>query len=61
MRKLSGNHASWAAIVARLPNPMSISPSPVTTSTRRRGCASASPSPIMHAEPIAPHSGNVSG
>ncbi len=36
------------------PCPINISPSPVTTATRRLGCASARPSPIMAAPPIAP-------
>ena len=36
------------------PNPMSISPSPVITRTRRFGCANASPSPTVTALPIAP-------
>jgi len=34
--------------------PISISPSPVTTRTRRSGWAIASPSPIIAAAPIAP-------
>src|SRR3954447_1764455 len=41
--------------VARLPIPISISPSPVITTTGSLGCARAIPSPIMTAPPIAPH------
>ena len=37
------------------PHPISISPSPVITSTCRFGCASASPRPIIAAPPMAPH------
>ena len=40
--------------VARLPMPISISPSPVITTTGSFGCASARPSPIMTAPPMAP-------
>src|SRR5260370_92959 len=49
------------AMVARAPMLISISPSPVMTSTLRFGCAIASPSPIMEAAPIAPHSGKLLG
>src|SRR5579883_232141 len=48
-------------MVARLPMPISISPSPVMTRTPRRGCASAKPSPIIAALPMAPQSGKLSG
>ena len=41
-------------MVARLPIPISISPSPVMTATRAFGFASARPSPIIAAPPIAP-------
>ena len=44
----------WAAMLASEPMPMSISPSPVITSTRRFGCANARPSPIIAVPPIAP-------
>ena len=44
----------FAAAVASAPNPISISPSPVTTKTRRFGCARASPNPTVTALPIAP-------
>ena len=40
---------------------INISPSPVITITLRFGCASASPSPIMEAAPIAPQSGKLLG
>src|SRR3954451_7820990 len=43
-----------SAIVASAPTFISSSPSPVATSTRRLGCASASPRPIIGAAPIAP-------
>ena len=46
-----------AAIVASAPSAISCSPSPVTTSTGRSGCASARPRPSIAAAPIAPHSG----
>ena len=49
------------AIVASEPTFISISPSPVMTSTRRFGCASASPSPIIDAPPMAPQSGKLLG
>src|ERR1700733_3395027 len=42
------------AIVAKAPTFISSSPSPVATSTRRLGWASARPRPIMGAAPIAP-------
>jgi hypothetical protein len=42
-----------APMVASDPSPISISPSPVTTSTRRRGWARANPRPAMAAPPIA--------
>src|SRR5215831_9069568 len=51
MARLSG---FFAAAVASAPNPISISPSPVTTKTRRFGCARASPNPTVTALPIAP-------
>ena len=41
-------------MVARLPSPISISPSPVMTATRAAGLASARPSPIIAAPPMAP-------
>ena len=44
-----------APIVASAPNPISISPSPVTTRTRRSGRAIAKPSPTIAEAPIAPH------
>src|SRR5439155_24853013 len=44
----------FTAAVASAPNPISISPSPVTTKTRRFGCARASPNPTVTALPIAP-------
>jgi hypothetical protein len=47
------------AMVASEPMLISISPSPVMTSTFRFGCASAKPSPIIEAAPIAPHSGKL--
>src|SRR5262249_61740569 len=40
-------------MVARLPTPISTSPSPVITATRRSGRASAKPSPTIAAQPIA--------
>src|SRR5271163_949550 len=42
------------AIVASAPTFISSSPSPVATSTRRFGCARASPRPNIGAAPIAP-------
>jgi hypothetical protein len=44
----------FAPAVASAPKPISISPSPVITSTRRFGCANASPNPTVTALPIAP-------
>src|SRR6201996_411312 len=50
-----------SVIVASAPTFISSSPSPVATSTRRFGCASASPSPIIGAAPIAPPRPNRRG
>ena len=53
--------AASTAMVASEPSPISISPSPVTTTTRRRGCARASPRPVMAAPPMAAHRSSFSG
>src|SRR5471030_2931223 len=50
-----------AASVASEPRLISISPSPVITSTRLVGWAKARPVPIDTGAPIAPHSGMLSG
>ena len=58
MARLSG---CWVATVASEPRLISMSASPVITSTRLAGCASASPSPMLTGAPMAPHSGMLSG
>ena len=52
--KLFEYMAAGRPIVASEPSPISSSPSPVMTSTRRRGWASASPSPIIAQPPMPP-------
>src|SRR5258707_15768972 len=49
------------ATVARLPTPIKRSPSPLSASVRRCGCAMARPRAMATVPPIAPQSGKLSG
>src|SRR6266851_1527317 len=58
MTRLPG---ACTAAVARLPSPIRRSPSPLSASTRRPGCAMARPRAMATVPPMAPHSGKFSG